>query len=169
MDWKQQLQQVYKTMQHKAKHERPKDKFDLEANYKGRKGYNDTGVPITARAAKQKQKNRSMYAARAAAKYWAPGSQLRNINDQRKAAAEERWGKKEQPATVHEPMTNNIRPRYNANRYVPLPRARRTYYEITPADDSIEVTPSPHYEPIKFKNKVDEAIYRSRLKSKTTN
>ena len=39
MDWKEQLQQVYKTMQHKAKHERPKDKFDLEANYKGRKGY----------------------------------------------------------------------------------------------------------------------------------
>ena len=66
-------------------------------------------------------------------------------------------------------MTNNIRPRYNANRYVPLPRARRTYYEITPADDLIEVTPSPHYEPIKFKNKVDEAIYRLRLKSKTTN
>ena len=47
MDWIEQLQQVYKTMQHKAKHERPKDKFDLEANYKGRKGYNDTGVPIT--------------------------------------------------------------------------------------------------------------------------
>ena len=30
MDWKEQLQQVYKTIQHKAKHERPKDKFDLE-------------------------------------------------------------------------------------------------------------------------------------------
>ena len=61
----EQLQQVYKTMQHKAKHERPKDKFDLEQIIKVER-YNDTGVPITARAAKQKQKNRSMYAARAA-------------------------------------------------------------------------------------------------------
>ena len=113
MDWKQQLQQVYKSIQHKAKHERPKDKFDYESNYKGRKGFNDVGIPLTARAAKQKQKNRSMYAARAAAKYWSPGSQLRNINDQRKASAEERWGNKEdkqQSSTKESTKQTYIRP-----------------------------------------------------------
>ena len=54
-------------------------------NFRGRKGFNDTGIPLTAKAAKQLQKNRASYRSRYV------GTTLQQINEERAAAAKERW------------------------------------------------------------------------------
>ena len=92
-DWKDQLKEAYQVIRDKKKAEKPdtSTKFDSEINFKGRAGFNDTGIPLSPKTIKQKNKNKSMYAARARAKYWAAGSQLKNINDQRVAAAKAKY------------------------------------------------------------------------------
>ena len=60
-------------------------KFDKVVGYKNKKGFNDTGIPLTARAAKQLQKNKAAYRG----KY--VGTRLQQINEERAAAAKERW------------------------------------------------------------------------------
>jgi hypothetical protein len=109
-DWKGQLQEAYKAIRDKQKAQKPdtSSKFDGEKNYKGRAGFNDVGLPITAKTIKQKSKNKSMYAARAHAKYWAAGSQLRNINEQRKADAAAKYGNNK--SVKHEPYTPSPAP-----------------------------------------------------------
>ena len=83
-DWKSQLKEAYQVIRDKKKALKPdtSTKFDSEINFKGRAGYNDNGIPLSPKTIRQKNKNKSMYAARAKAKYWAAGSQLKNINDQ---------------------------------------------------------------------------------------
>ena len=82
-DWKEQLKEAYQVIRDKKKSLKPETstKFDNEVNFKGRSGYNDTGIPLSPKTIKQKNKNKSIYAARAKAKYWSAGSQLKNIND----------------------------------------------------------------------------------------
>ena len=55
--WKDQLQEAYKVMRDKQKAQKPdtRSKFDSEKNYKGRAGFNDVGLPITAKTIKQKR------------------------------------------------------------------------------------------------------------------
>jgi len=60
-------------------------KFDKVVGYKNKKGFNDTGIPLTARAAKNLRKNKASYRGRYI------GTTLQQINEERKADAKERW------------------------------------------------------------------------------
>ena len=168
-DWKDQLRSVYTVLRDKQKAAKPDSstKFDQEVNYKGRVGYNDVGLPISPKTITQKNKNRSTYAARAKAKYWAAGSQLRNINDRRKADAQIKHLGKEfknvpevpeaidfKPATM-EPVSRS----YFLASHAPRKRVYNYYDPIT-VDDSVEVIPNRSEPKLIFKNKIEEEIYR---------
>ena len=85
-DWKDQLRDVYSKIQKDQKDKKGiKNKFDDVVGYKNKKGFNDTGIPLTAKAAKQLQKNRASYRSRYV------GTTLQQINEERAAAAKERW------------------------------------------------------------------------------
>ena len=62
-DWKEQLKEAYQVIRDKKKSLKPdtSTKFDNEVNFKGRSGYNDTGIPLSPKTIKQKNKNKSMY------------------------------------------------------------------------------------------------------------
>ena len=170
-DWKIQLKEAYQVIRDKKKAEKPdtSTKFDSEINFKGRAGYNDTGIPLSPKTIKQKNKNKSMYAARARAKYWAAGSQLKNINDQRAAAAKAKYQQSaDQGSKVQDPLDDYRVP------YTPTPEPRYSqpatrnkvynYYDPITFDDTVLVTPNKITREVKFKNKIEEAIWR--LKNK---
>jgi len=170
-DWKQQLKSVYEDLRDKQKAAKPdaSTKFDREVNYKGREGYNDVGLPLSPKTIKQKNKNKSMYAARARAKYWSAGSQLKNINDRRAAEAAAKYSFKFHGQQVPEALEFkaaplNLEPRRNySSSYMPGNR-NYNYYDPITFDDSVEVIPNAQdVEPV-FKNKIEEEIYR--LKNK---
>ena len=69
-------------------------KFQHVVGYKGKLGFNDTGIPLTARAAKQLQKNKASYRSRYV------GTTLQQINEERAAEGKERW-KHLKPAFRH--------------------------------------------------------------------
>jgi hypothetical protein len=168
-DWKDQLKSLYTVLRDKQKAAKPdtSTKFDKEINFRGRAGYNDVGLPISPKTIAQKNKNKSIYAARAKAKYWAAGSQLRNINDRRKADAQLKHTGKEfrhdpkipeplefKPAAM-EPVTRS----YVSS--IPTPRKRiYNYYDPITVDDSVEVIPNRTEPKLIFKNKIEEEIYR---------
>lgn len=170
-DWKDHLKEAYQVIRDKKKALKPdtSTKFDSEINFKGRAGYNDTGIPLSPKTIKQKNKNKSMYAARARAKYWAAGSQLKNINDQRAAAAKAKYQQSaDQDFEIQDPLDDYRVP------YTPIPEPRYSqpatrnkvynYYDPITFDDSVEVIPNAQdVEPV-FKNKIEEEIYR--LKNK---
>ena len=170
-DWKHQLRSVYEVIRDKQKAAKPdtSTKFDKEINFKGRAGYNDVGLPISPKTIKQKNKNKSMYAARAKAKYWSAGSQLRNINDRRAADAAAKHGVKFHDQEVQQPLefkTPSIdpAPRVNYPRSYSSRSRNYNYYDPITFDDSVEVIPNAQdVEPV-FKNKIEEEIYR--LKNK---
>ena len=86
-DWKDQLKHVYKNLQQDQKNKkRFQSKFDKTVGYKNKKGFNDTGIPLTSRAAKSLQKNRASYRR---TRY--EGTTLQQINEERAAAARDRW------------------------------------------------------------------------------
>ena len=85
-DWKDQLKEVYKNLQQDQKNKKGfQSKFDKVVGYKNKLGFNDTGIPLTPRAAKQLQKNKASYRSRY------EGTTLQQINEERAAAAKERW------------------------------------------------------------------------------
>tara|TARA_R100000908_G_scaffold39416_1_gene18269 strand:- start:35 stop:556 length:522 start_codon:yes stop_codon:yes gene_type:complete len=170
-DWKIQLKEAYQVIRDKKKSQKPdtSTKFDSEINFKGRAGYNDTGIPLSPKTIKQKNKNKSMYAARARAKYWAAGSQLKNINDQRAAAAKAKYQQSaDQGSKIQDPLDDYRVP------YTPTPEPRYSqpatrnkvynYYDPITFDDTVLVTPNKITREVKFKNKIEEAIWR--LKNK---
>jgi len=83
-DWKEQLQQAYQHISKIKKDTKPSDKTakDNLENFRGKKGFNDSGIPLTERANKKLQKNRLNYK-----KYNYSGSRLQFINDARAEAA----------------------------------------------------------------------------------
>jgi len=86
-DWKEQLSELYQKHSKSKKDKKPgaaTAKDNLQ-NFRGRKGFNDTGIPLTERAAKQQRKNKLSYK-----KYNYAGSRLNFINDARAEAARER-------------------------------------------------------------------------------
>ena len=86
-DWKDQLKHVYKNLQQDQKNKKGfQSKFDKTVGYKNKKGFNDTGIPLTSRAAKSLQKNRASYRR---TRY--EGTTLQQINEERAAAARDRW------------------------------------------------------------------------------
>ncbi len=171
-DWKDQLKEAYNVIRNKKKALKPdtSTKFDSEVNFKGRAGYNDTGIPLSPKTIKQKSKNKSMYAARAKAKYWAAGSQLKNINDQRAANARTKY----KIPNTHKPVDRasgacfKAAPlaRVNYPKF-PDPIQRKkvyNYYDPIYQDDTVEVVPTSSPKVVRFKNKIEEAIFR--LKNK---
>ncbi len=63
VDWKDQLSELYKRHSKNKKDKKPgaaAAKDNLE-NFRGRKGFNDTGIPLTERAAKQQRRNKLSY------------------------------------------------------------------------------------------------------------
>ena len=170
-DWKSQLKEAYQVIRDKKKALKPdtSTKFDSEINFKGRAGYNDNGIPLSPKTIRQKNKNKSIYAARAKAKYWAAGSQLKNINDQRAAAAKAKYQQPaDQGSKIQDPLDDYRVP------YTPIPEPRYSppvvrkkvynYYDPITFDDTILVTPNKFTKEVKFKNKIEEAIWR--LKNK---
>ena len=63
-------------------------KFQHVVGYKKKLGFSSTGIPLTARAARQLQKNRAAYTGRRS-NY--EGTTLQQINEERAAAGNERW------------------------------------------------------------------------------
>ena len=85
-DWKDQLRGIYTELQKDQKNKKGiKNKFDDVVGYKNKKGFNDTGIPLTPRAAKNLRKNKASY------RYRYEGSTLQQINEERAAAAKKRW------------------------------------------------------------------------------
>jgi len=175
-DWREQLKNVYELLRDRKKATKPSSttKFDQEVNFKGRAGYNDTGIPLSPKTIKQKNKNKSMYAARARAKYWSAGSQLKNINDRRAADAALKYGVKAPEAMMPDLMVpDEFKPapvtRFNTNysRFTApgITNKVYNYYDPIKTDDgSIEVVPNRIITEPKFRNKVEEEIWR--LKNK---
>ena len=60
----------------------------LRADQKNKKGFNDTGIPLTAKAAKSLRRNKAAYTGRRS-NY--EGTTLQQINEERAAAGNERW------------------------------------------------------------------------------
>ena len=86
-DWKDHLKHLYKNLQEDQKNKKGfQSKFDKVRGYKNKLGFNDTGIPLTSRAAKQLQKNRASYRR---TRY--EGTTLQQINEERATAAKEKW------------------------------------------------------------------------------
>jgi hypothetical protein len=66
-------------------------KFAKVVGYKKKLGFNDTGIPLTAKAAKSLERNRAAYTGRRSRRTNYEGSTLQQINEERAAAAKERW------------------------------------------------------------------------------
>ena len=85
-DWKAQLREAAAVLrEHQKNKKSPKSKFDELQNFKGRKGFNDTGIALTPKTIKQQRKNKASYRS---SNY--EFSKLRLINDQRAADAKAR-------------------------------------------------------------------------------
>ncbi len=85
-DWKNNLKTLADKLRADQKNKKGAQyKFDQVRGYKNKKGFNDTGIPLTARAAKQLQKNKASYRSRYV------GTTLQQINEERAAAGNERW------------------------------------------------------------------------------
>ena len=87
--WKDQLKDLYKNLQQDQKNKKGvQSKFDKVIGYKNKFGFNDTGIPLTPRAAKKLRKNKAAYKGRRT-NY--EGSTLQQINEERAADARSRW------------------------------------------------------------------------------
>ena len=89
-DWQSKLAELYKGYSTQQKNIKGQPhKGDSIENFRGKKGFNDVGIPLSPKAAKKQQRNRSNY------KY---PMHLQRINERRKKDAEDRWGIKPVPA-----------------------------------------------------------------------
>ena len=94
-DWKNNLKTLADKLRADQKNKKGAQyKFDQVRGYKNKKGFNDTGIPLTAKAAKSLRKNKARYKSRY------EGTTLQQINEERAAAARERW-KHLKPASRH--------------------------------------------------------------------
>ena len=157
-------------------------KFQHVVGYKGKLGFNDTGVPLTAKAAKSLERNRAAYTGRRSRRTNYEGSTLQQINEERAAAAKERW-KHLKPGSRHssdraptkkeysssELMWRNSATREGERSWHNKPTTFVGYgydtlgHEDTPEpveyiwDEPVKKNPGADYKPGKFP-KVDEAI-----------
>ena len=85
-DWKDHLKHLYKNLQEDQKNKKGlQSKFDKVRGYKNKLGFNDTGISLTANAAKSLRRNKAAYRGRYI------GTTLQQINEERAAAGKERW------------------------------------------------------------------------------
>ena len=100
-DWKTDLRTLADKLRTEQKNKKGfQSKFQHVVGYKGKLGFNDTGVPLTAKAAKSLERNRAAYTGRRSRRTNYEGSTLQQINEERAAAAKERW-KHLKPASRH--------------------------------------------------------------------
>ena len=100
-DWKNDLKILADKLRTEQKNKKGfQSKFQHVVGYKGKLGFNDTGVPLTAKAAKSLERNRAAYTGRRSRRTNYEGSTLQQINEERAAAAKERW-KHLKPASRH--------------------------------------------------------------------
>jgi len=91
-DWKDHLKHLYKNLQQDQKNKKGfQSKFQNVVGYKKKLGFNDTGIPLTAKAAKSLEKNRAAYTGRRSRRTNYEGTTLQQINEERAAAAKKRW------------------------------------------------------------------------------
>jgi hypothetical protein len=100
-DWKNNLRTLADKLRAEQKNKKGfQSKFQNVVGYKKKLGFNDTGVPLTAKAAKSLERNRAAYTGRRSRRTNYEGSTLQQINEERAAAAKERW-KHLKPASRH--------------------------------------------------------------------
>ena len=100
-DWKNDLRTLADKLRADQKNKKGfQSKFQHVVGYKGKLGFNDTGVPLTAKAAKSLERNRAAYTGRRSRRTNYEGSTLQQINEERAAAAKDRW-KHLKPAFRH--------------------------------------------------------------------
>jgi hypothetical protein len=100
-DWKTDLRTLADKLRAEQKNKKGfQSKFQNVVGYKKKLGFNDTGVPLTAKAAKSLERNRAAYTGRRSRRTNYEGSTLQQINEERAAAAKERW-KHLKPASRH--------------------------------------------------------------------
>ena len=100
-DWKTDLRTLADKLRADQKNKKGfQSKFQHVVGYKGKLGFNDTGVPLTAKAAKSLERNRAAYTGRRSRRTNYEGSTLQQINEERAAAGKERW-KHLKPASRH--------------------------------------------------------------------
>ena len=91
-DWKNDLKTLAEKLRAEQKNKKGfQSKFAKVVGYKKKLGFNDTGVPLTAKAAKSLERNRAAYTGRRSRRTNYEGSTLQQINEERAAAARERW------------------------------------------------------------------------------
>ncbi len=101
-DWKTDLKILADKLRTEQKNKKGfQSKFQNVVGYKGKLGFNDTGVPLTAKAAKSLEKNRAAYTGRRSRRTNYEGSTLQQINEERAAAAKERWKHLGKPGSRH--------------------------------------------------------------------
>ena len=133
-EFKNQIKDLYKAFSDKQKNTKgTPHKFDSIGNFRGKLGVNDTGIPLTPKAYKKKERNRSNY------RY---PIHLQNLNERRRKEAMARHGitdiedpfnkkSKERRASQHAADRNvwNTRmPRGNFNIDTPRPPPRKYNY-----------------------------------------
>ncbi len=192
-DWKDQLKHVYKNLQQDQKNKKGlQSKFDKTVGYKNKTGFNDTGIPLTAKAARSLEKNRAAYTGRRSRRSNYEGTTLQQINEERAAAAKERWKhldkksgsrhssdtsrKQTRDYSSSELTWRNSLTREGEGSWYNSPTTFRGYgYDSPYSEEKESVTyiapverKEPEYKPkvsvdhngnLKFKNKVEEAIY----------
>jgi len=91
-DWKNDLKTLADKLRADQKNKKGfQSKFQHVVGYKGKLGFNDTGVPLTAKSAKSLERNRAAYTGRRSRRTNYEGSTLQQINEERAEAAKERW------------------------------------------------------------------------------
>ena len=101
-DWKTDLRTLADKLRADQKNKKGfQSKFQHVVGYKGKLGFNDTGVPLTAKAAKSLERNRAAYTGRRSRRTNYEGSTLQQINEERAAAAKERWKHLGKPGPRH--------------------------------------------------------------------
>ena len=91
-DWKTDLKILADKLRTEQKNKKGfQSKFQNVVGWKGKLGFNDTGVPLTAKAAKSLERNRAAYTGRRSKRTNYEGSTLQQINEERAEAAKERW------------------------------------------------------------------------------
>ena len=101
-DWKNDLKTLAEKLRAEQKNKKGfQSKFAKVVGYKKKLGFNDTGVPLTAKAAKSLERNRAAYTGRRSRRTNYEGSTLQQINEERAAAAKERWKHLGKPGSRH--------------------------------------------------------------------
>ena len=91
-DWKNDLKTLADKLRADQKNKKGfQSNFQTVVGWKGKLGFNDTGVPLTAKAAKSLERNRAAYTGKRSRRTNYEGSTLQQINEERAEAARERW------------------------------------------------------------------------------